>query len=214
MKKVIDARKLDCPKPILEAQKAFQDQAVREIEISVANKTARENLKRFAKSNKYSYNLEEKENDEYIFFISRGDLAEDMQVKGSQIGPESGPKPHLSQVTPASDELTYLVLSDELGRGETELGRILMKGFIYTLTETSPLPNKILLLNSAIKLSTINLETVEHLKLLEEKGVEVYSCGTCLNFYNLADQLKVGMIGNMYDVVEALTTTKNKITVG
>ena len=107
-----------------------------------------------------------------------------------------------------------MILSDELGRGEAELGKLLMKGFLYTLTQTQPLPEKLVLLNSAVKLSTENNETIAHLKVLENGGVQIYSCGTCLNFYDLADKLQAGIIGNMYDVVEVINQTHNKITVG
>ena len=88
---------------------------------------------------------------------------------------------------------------------------VLMKGFLYTVTETKPYPEKVVLLNSAIKLSTINEETVVHLKKLEEAGTKIYSCGTCLNYYDLADQLKVGVTGNMYDVVDSLMSTSDRI---
>ena len=104
-----------------------------------------------------------------------------------------------------------MIKSEFLGDGNDELGKVLMKGFLYTVTETKPYPEKVVLLNSAIKLSTINEETVVHLKKLEEAGTKIYSCGTCLNYYDLADQLKVGVTGNMYDVVESLMSTSDRI---
>ncbi len=199
MKKLLDARKLECPKPILETQKILKDAMVTEVEVIVDNITARENLKRFAGSAGFSYDVKEKDKDEYAITISRSASAEDTEKNNVQVKAEG---------------TTYLILSDELGKGDPELGRILMKGFLYTLTQTSPLPDKLILLNSAVRLSTVNDETVDHLKVLENSNVEIYSCGTCLNFYNLADSLRVGVIGNMYDVVEAISQKENKISVG
>lgn len=207
MKKVIDARDLECPKPILEAQAAFKDSQVDTIEITVGNLTSRENLKRFSKTNNYSCQVEDLGGDLFKMTISR------------EAGLEAAETPVSVEAVEEEDQkdlggMTYLILSDELGRGERELGEVLMKGFLYTLSQTEPLPKKLVLLNSAIRLSTVNEETVAHLKDMEARGTEVYSCGTCLNFYNLAEELKVGLIGNMYDVVEAISQTKNKISVG
>ena len=210
MKKQLDARNLDCPKPILETQKIFQDENVSQVVIEVGNKTAKENLKRMANTKGYDCHIEEHGDDQYTVTISRtkpegkeepkGKTAENIEEKGNLPTEPKG--------------LTYLILSDELGRGEAELGKLLMKGFLYTLTQTQPLPEKLVLLNSAVKLSTENNETIAHLKVLENGGVQIYSCGTCLNFYDLADKLQAGIIGNMYDVVEVINQTHNKITVG
>ena len=181
-----------------------------QVVIEVGNKTAKENLKRMANTKGYDCHIEEHGDDQYTVTISRtkpegkeepkGKTAENIEEKGNLPTEPKG--------------LTYLILSDELGRGEAELGKLLMKGFLYTLTQTQPLPEKLVLLNSAVKLSTENPETIEHQKTLENEGVMIYSCGTCLNFYDLADKLQAGIIGNMYDVVEVINQTHNKITVG
>ena len=81
-----------------------------------------------------------------------------------------------------------------MGNGNDELGEVLMKGFIYTLTESKPYPKSILLVNSGVKLSTENYDTIGNLKILEEAGVEILSCGTCLDYYGLKESLKVGSV--------------------
>lgn len=207
MKKVLDVRTLECPKPILETQKALKDTAITTLEVIVGNKTSRENLKRFSETSGYPYEIADEGDDTYRFTL---------EIKPSEGREEEQAEKQedSAQVSSEDIERTYLVLSDELGKGDSELGKILMKGFLYTMTQTEPLPKKILLLNSAVKLSTINSETVEHLQALEANGVEIFSCGTCLNFYDLADDLKVGLIGNMYDVVEGLNKSKNVVTIG
>lgn len=207
MKKTLDVRTLECPKPILETQKALKDTSISSLEVIVGNTTSRENLKRFSETNGYKYDLIDEGGDTYRFVL---------QVKPSEVSLDSAAEAPVQETRISGDELerTYLILSDELGKGGSELGKTLMKGFLYTVTQAEPLPKKILLLNSAVTLSTTNEETVEHLKVLEKQGVEIFSCGTCLNFYNLADDLKVGLIGNMYDVVDGLNKSKNVVTIG
>lgn len=196
MKKMLDARTLDCPKPVIETQKALKDGAVTELEVWVGNVTAKENLKRFAETGGYEYSITEREDGFAIVIYKQA---------WESVSAESTEKTQEIQSPENSQGKTYLILSDKLGKGDDELGKVLIKGFLYTLTQTEPFPKKILLLNSAVKLSTENIETLEHLQTLKEKGVEIYSCGTCLNFYGLAEELKVGEIGNMYDVVESLS---------
>ena len=88
-----------------------------------------------------------------------------------------------------------------------------MKGFIFTLTQSKPLPKKVMFLNSGVKLTTENEETVKNLQILEKEGTEIVSCGTCLDFYNLKDKLKVGSVGNMYDIVDSLNQSSNKLII-
>ena len=88
-----------------------------------------------------------------------------------------------------------------------------MKAFIFTLTQSKPLPKKVMFLNSGVKLTTENEETIKNLQVLENEGTEIVSCGTCLDFYNLKDKLKVGSVGNMYDIVDSLNQTSNKLSI-
>ena len=101
--------------------------------------------------------------------------------------------------------------SDTMGKGEQELGEILVKSYLYTLTETKPYPESILLVNSAVKLATENQEAIEYFKMLEKQGTEIISCGTCLDYYNCKNDLKVGQAGNMYMIVEKMNNSKKII---
>lgn len=201
MKTTLDLKGMQCPKPVLETQKAFKDQSITEFEVIVDNAAARENLKRLADSKGYKYEVKESPN-EIVINIKR--------ESGETIVQE---EEFVAVCDIASDvsNAVLLIKNEFLGDGNDELGKVLMKGFLYTITETKPYPEKVVLLNSAIKLSTVNEETIAHLKKLEEAGTKIYSCGTCLNYYDLADQLKVGVVGNMYDVVESLNSTTNRI---
>ena len=92
-----------------------------------------------------------------------------------------------------------------MGNGNDELGEVLMKGFIFALTELDELPSTVLLYNSGVKLSTEGSKSIEDLKTLQAQGVEILSCGTCLNYYDLADKLEVGEVTNMYFIVEKMS---------
>ena len=88
-----------------------------------------------------------------------------------------------------------------------------MKMFFYTLSEDNNLPKSILFMNSGVKVATLNEQAIEHLKVLENKGVDILVCGTCLNFYGLENELAVGRISNMYDITNAMKTAAKVITI-
>ena len=97
-----------------------------------------------------------------------------------------------------------LVKSNVLGQGDDKLGSILMKSFMYTLTQIEGEIKTLIFLNSGVLLTTSGSELIEHIKQLETNGVEVLSCGTCLDFYGLTDKLEVGTVGNMYAIAEEM----------
>ena len=91
-----------------------------------------------------------------------------------------------------------------MGEGDEVLGTLLMKGFIFALTQQDELPATILFYNGGAKLTCENAPTLEDVKSLEAQGVEILTCGTCLNHYGLADKLQVGGVTNMYVIAEKM----------
>ena len=91
-----------------------------------------------------------------------------------------------------------------MGNGDDQLGRTLMKGFLYAVSQLEQLPKTILLYNGGVKLAVEGAVSVEDLKSMEAQGVQVLACGTCLNYYGLTEQLAVGSVTNMYAIVEEL----------
>ncbi len=85
-----------------------------------------------------------------------------------------------------------------------ELGKLLIKGFIYTSSEYDKLPKTIVFFNSGVKLTTEGSPCLDDLEKLQDNGVEIISCGTCLDYYGLKEKLKVGEISNMYTIYETL----------
>jgi selenium metabolism protein YedF len=97
-----------------------------------------------------------------------------------------------------------LIITDRIGRGDDELGRILMKNFLYALARNAEKPAAVMLMNEAVRLACAGSDSLGDLTLLAEAGVPVKVCGTCLDFLGLKDGLAVGVVGTMPDSVAAL----------
>jgi selenium metabolism protein YedF len=115
--------------------------------------------------------------------------------------------------TKKAPESVTFVTTDRLGAGDRQLGEILMKAFLNTLWDAEPKPAKILFLNDGVRLTTEGSEVLDSLKLLEEAGVQILSCGTCLEYYELKDKLKVGSVTKMYDTVESLLSAAKVVKI-
>jgi len=116
-------------------------------------------------------------------------------------------------VTPEKSQHVVLITTDRLGTGDRRLGEILMKSFLNTLWDAEPKPARLLFLNDGVRLTTEGSEVLDSLKLLEKAGVEIFSCGTCLEYYHLKDSLRVGMVTNMYATVESLLSAGKVIKI-
>lgn len=111
-----------------------------------------------------------------------------------------------SAVTACATDLQTVVAlgSDTMGAGDDQLGRVLMKSFLYTLTQLHCQPEAMVLYNSAVKMAEEGAESVEDLRKLEEQGIRILVCGTCLNYFELTDRLAAGRVSNMYEIAETL----------
>lgn len=101
--------------------------------------------------------------------------------------------------------MVAVISADHMGEGDPVLGHLLLKGFLYALTQQEELPQTVLFYNGGAFLTTEGSESLEDLRFLEESGVEILTCGTCLNHYGLADKLAVGQVTNMYEIAERMT---------
>lgn len=193
----IDARGLACPKPVIETKKAIESINSGKVKVIVDNYIAKENIIKLSKSMNLEFNILKEEDSFIEIEIIKGEFLENIIEKKSN----------------DIENSCVFLSSDKIGEGDIELGKILMKGFVYTLTETKPYPKYIILVNSGVNLSTSNEDTVENFKRLESFGVEIVSCGTCLDFYNLKENLKVGRVSNMYDILEIMKNTDKTISI-
>jgi len=102
------------------------------------------------------------------------------------------------------ENLVVVVSSERMGSGNDELGKVLIKGFIFAIKQLDKLPKTILFYNGGATLTAEGSDSLDDLKHLEEQGVEILTCGTCLNYYGLSDKLQVGSVTNMYSIVEKM----------
>jgi selenium metabolism protein YedF len=211
-KKEIDSRGLPCPQPVLNTKKALEELTRQEgnhflLTVLVDNEVAKENVTRFARTNGYRAEAE-KDADLFQVIIQPGDGSEQTahptELTNTAVS--------CSCEAPSGD-LVYLFKSKTLGEGSEELGAILIRGFIFTIKETNTIPAKMLFMNGAVYLTTEGSPVLEELQELESLGVEIYSCGTCLDYFNLKEKLQVGRVTNMYDTVENIARAGKCITI-
>lgn len=191
----VDARGLNCPTPVINTKKALELNPGEDVLTIVNNEAARENVKRLGENLGYRVIVTEKEGDYYL-----------KMEKSSGVEMSCVPDQTLC------NDIIY-ISSDKMGQGSDELGRILIKGYFYALTEVKPYPKAILFVNSGVSFTTEGSEVLAYLKTLAENGVEILSCGTCLDFFNLKDKLAVGTVTNMYSIVEKMQEAAKVIRV-
>lgn len=196
MKIEIDGTKKVCPVPVILTKKELDKEEVNIVETIVDNEVAKENVSKLG--NSLGYEVEaSKEGDNYRVTIIKGE--------GSLVSVEDN-KSDLKDMTVAFS-------ADVMGRGDDGLGKILIKSYMYTLSEAAPYPKTLLFYNTGVNLTCEGSEVLEDLKLLESKGVEIISCGTCLDYLGRKDDLKIGSISNMYTIYEKLRDAESNITI-
>ena len=120
-------------------------------------------------------------------------------------GPVPAGEVPLSCSAPGGSSYVVAVDTACMGRGDDALGATLMKGFLYALSQLEQLPRTILFYNGGAHLTVEGSDSLEDLKAMADRGVEILTCGTCLNFYGLTERLAVGGVTNMYTIVEKLS---------
>ena len=187
-----------CPIPVvktLNAIKALTGPEV--IETSVDNATAVQNLIRMADKKGCPVKSEKISDTEYKVTITVGEAALSEPVDTENV---------VCELPRNAKKNTVVVISSKaMGHGGDELGTALMKGFIYALSQQEELPTTILFYNGGATIPVEGSVSLEDLKNMEAQGVEILTCGTCLNFYGLTEKLAVGEVTNMYTIVEKMT---------
>ena len=199
MDKKIDCRGFACPQPVLETKKALEGPEMGEIFVLLDNPSSKENVRRFVESQGHQVGITE-EKGVFELRIKKG--------KSSSAEEKSKIIP-----CPDSSHLVVFVDTDSLGRGSEELGRILMRSFLQTLEQSEVHPQKVILINSGVKLACEGSEVIEDLQELSAKGAEILSCGTCLDFFGIKKKLMVGRVSNMYEIINSLAEASKTIKV-
>ena len=194
----VDARGDACPLPVVKAKKAIAElNGAGEVEVLVDNEIAVQNLTKMAQQKGYASKAEKLAEREYRVLFTVGDAAE------AEEAPVCAPD--------ARTDTVVVIASDKMGDGAEELGKTLLKAFVFSLTQQDKLPKTILFYNGGAHLTCEGSPMLDDLKALEAEGVEIVTCGTCLNFYGLTEKLQVGTVTNMYVIAEKMLNAGNVV---
>ena len=191
----VDARGLACPLPVVNTKKAIENMNEDGVVyVYVDNEIAVQNLLKFAKQKGFEAQGNKKADNDYEVVIKVGEvIIEKEEVIECELDTRH-------------KGMCVVLSSNCMGVGEEKLGKALMKAFVFALTKQDQLPEKIVCYNSGAYLTCEGSDALEDLKSLEAAGVEILTCGTCLDFYGIKDTLGVGSVTNMYEIVEVMET--------
>jgi selenium metabolism protein YedF len=209
MSTTIDARGLACPQPVIQTRKAMQD--TDQVVTLVDDETAVTNVSRMARKAGWEVSILPA-GDEFRIEMSKGAAPSESRPQAASKTEPAGVPLTLGRAKVAEGPLVLIVTADVMGRGEPELGNILIRGFFHTLGEVEPLPQTIVLFNAGVKLACEGSPVLDDLCALEVGGIEILVCGTCLNYFQLTDKLAAGQVSNMYDIAETMLRAGKVLT--
>lgn len=207
-----------CPIPVVKAKNAIKElKASGIVAVLVDNEIAVQNLSKMAVQKQYGFHFEKLEEGKYrvslevvlIENVKNQDAIqkqEQNQVEQqSDIENKSEEQEAISGIPDRRKNTVVVISSDKMGEGNDELGKVLLKGFIYALCQLEELPAAMLFYNGGAVITTEGSDSLEDLKSLEAQGVDILTCGTCLNYYNLTEKLAVGSVTNMYAIADIMS---------
>ena len=205
--KTLDMRGSPCPLPVVHAKKELEKTDA--VIIVVDNIIAVQNLQKLADGKGYAFSFMKQDENFFEVTITKHDttgvsMAEDTEVRI--------PADAYSEKNSVSGTVVF-ISADIMGRGSDELGRILLKGFIFSLTELPVPPGAVIFINSGVHLCIKGSNTLEDLRVLSGKGSKILACGTCLNYYALTDKLAAGEITDMYTITSYLSSAGRLIMI-
>jgi selenium metabolism protein YedF len=197
MSKIVDCRGLSCPQPAIQTKQAPAQ--TKHITVVVDTTMSRDNLDRVAQSQGCNVQVTEG-GDEFSIHI----------VKDS--APSGAPTP-VTETDTRTEPIVLVIPQDQMGRGAPELGNILMRSLLHALGDVSPRPQVTIFFNTGVKLTVNGSEALEDLRALEQQGVQILLCGTCLDYFDLKNEIAVGTISNMYTIAETMRAAGRLITI-
>lgn len=192
MNSIIDCKGLQCPVPVVQTKKYFDSIESGESTIIVDNLVAKKNIVKLAEGSGYK-SVEEEKDGLYFIKITK----EKCEALNTEIKEEK--------------KFTLVVSTDKLGLGDDKLGEMLMKSYIFALSEADTIPSDLLFINGGVKLAIESSPVLGSLKKLVERGTNILICGVCLDFYDIKEKLSVGEISNMYTIVQLMNNADNTI---
>ena len=194
-----------CPEPVT-MTKAALEKGAEELEVLVDNPISATNVKRFLEGREFQVLLQDDD--------GRLKLTASKKTP-SPAAPTPAPAPAPSPAMPpaSGDGLAVLITGKTLGRNDEELGEILIKGFLGTLSQLEVPPRTLALMNEGVKLALFDSSSCDHLKNLEKKGTDILVCGTCTNHFGITDSVGAGTISNMFEILESLNRAQKILSV-
>lgn len=189
----LDMRGKPCPIPVIETKKKLAGlPAGRGLVVLVDNDIARQNLEKLAAGKRLGFSHRPTPDGAIEVTLTVTDAAASADDDGA-------------------GGLVVAIGSDTMGRGDDELGAVLMKGFLFSLGESNPLPEHILFFNAGVHLTCAGSSVLADLQAMAKKGVTINSCGACLNYYRKTDCLQVGSVTNMFAIVETMARARRVV---
>ncbi|MBN1339960.1 MAG: sulfurtransferase-like selenium metabolism protein YedF [Bacteroidales bacterium] len=193
--KTIDAKGKMCPVPLIMTKKALSEIQDNELlEVIIDNETSAKNVSRFCQDNGMQVKTERTGNIIHLVVSKTGVIVENIPVEE-----------YCALEAPLSSKMVIAFQRNKLGDGADELGILLMKAFINTLPEITVRPGSLVFLNSGVFLTLRDSPVLDALKTLEQNHSEILVCGTCLDYYAKKEELAVGTVSNMFDILERLS---------
>jgi selenium metabolism protein YedF len=181
LQETVDARGQACPQPVILTRRALANHDT--VTVIVDDPAAQVNVTRMAEKAGCQVSAEAQGSDTYLFITKTS--SQSAQPMGER-------------------KLVVLITSDRIGRGDPELGSVLLRSFFHSLGESERLPFLIIFVNSGVQMVIDDSPVLEDLRVLSQREVAIWACGTCLKHYGLMDQLAVGQVSNMYSIVDEL----------
>ena len=206
-KKIVDARGLACPLPVVNAKKAAEEMKEGGIlSVLVDNEIAVQNLQKFAKQKGFESTGEKKAEKEYevTIQVTANGMTAPVQEEAVLEEPVCSPDSR-------KNGMVVVLSANVMGTGDEKLGKALMKAFVFAVTKQDLLPETIVCYNTGAYLTCEDADTLEDLRSLEAEGVNILTCGTCLDFYGIKEKLAVGSVTNMYEIVEKMENAKTVV---
>lgn len=192
--KTVDARGLACPQPVVLTKQALETSD--KVKVLVDNETALENVKRLGTKLGCDIKVEEKRDSTFEIKLKRKEKASSSQEASAlSCGATAAP----------AGPFVIVFSGNKMGKGNDELGAVLVRSFIHTIMESKQKPDMMIFYNTGVYLALQGSDTLEDLKTIEKSGVEILVCGTCLNYFNVKEKLGVGVVSNMYDIAGAMS---------
>ena len=190
-KKIINAVGLPCPKPLILTKKQLDSSNAEPFIVIVDNLTAKNNIERFLTDKKIIFTTSHKPNT-FNIFIHRMKISTDIDIRDNAL------------INNKPNTIICIKSLSMGGVGDNELGEILLKAFISTIKETSPLPSAIIFYNSAVKLTEKKSSVASELETLAGRGIKLIICGTCTEYYKISETIDIAIISNMYEIMTIL----------